>query len=161
MPVLYSSGFLCVSSHYLILPMVSSLVVQGLGVSAPAPKAQGLTYVWSKVLEQLITMCSRHSRTWPLLKKYLFLFIYLAVPGLHCSMWDIFSCSLWTLSCSMWDQVPCIGVLVTGLPGKSHNIHLLSHSYCGLGIWEWLNFMIFGSESLLWLLSRCWPHLKV
>ena len=40
--VLYSSGFLCVSSHYLILPRVSSLVVYGLGVSAPTPKAQGL-----------------------------------------------------------------------------------------------------------------------
>ena len=40
--VLYSSGFLCVSSHYLILPRVSSLVVQGLGVNAPTPKAQGL-----------------------------------------------------------------------------------------------------------------------
>ena len=53
----YSSGFLCVSSHYLILPRVSSLVVQGLGVCAPTPKAQGLIYVWSKVLEQLITMC--------------------------------------------------------------------------------------------------------
>ena len=42
MLVLYSSGFLCVSSHYLILPRVSSLVVLGLGVSAPTPKAQGL-----------------------------------------------------------------------------------------------------------------------
>ena len=42
MLVLYSSGFLCVSSHYLILPRVSSLVVKGLGVSAPTPKAQGL-----------------------------------------------------------------------------------------------------------------------
>jgi len=41
-PFLYSSGFLCVSSHYLILSRVSSLVVQGLGVSAPTPKAQGL-----------------------------------------------------------------------------------------------------------------------
>ena len=40
--VWYYSGFLCVSSHYLILPRVSSLVVQGLGVSAPTPKAQGL-----------------------------------------------------------------------------------------------------------------------
>ena len=40
--VLYSNGFLCVSSHYLLLPRVSSLVVQGLGVSAPTPKAQGL-----------------------------------------------------------------------------------------------------------------------
>ena len=36
--VWYYSGFLCVSSHYLILPRVSSLVVQGLGVSAPTPK---------------------------------------------------------------------------------------------------------------------------
>ena len=41
-PVLYSSGFICVSSHYLVLPRVISLVVQGLGVSAPTPKAQGL-----------------------------------------------------------------------------------------------------------------------
>ena len=40
--VLYSSGFLCVSSHYLILPRVSSLVIWGLGVSAPTPKPQGL-----------------------------------------------------------------------------------------------------------------------
>ena len=40
--VLYSSAFLCVSSHYLILPRVSSLVVYALGVSAPTPKAQGL-----------------------------------------------------------------------------------------------------------------------
>ena len=40
--VLYSSDFLCVSSHYLILPRVSSLVIWGLGVSAPTPKAQGL-----------------------------------------------------------------------------------------------------------------------
>ena len=43
-----SSGFLCVSSHYLILPRVSSLVVQGLGVSAPTPKAQGLILVKNK-----------------------------------------------------------------------------------------------------------------
>ena len=40
--VLYSSGFLCVCSHYLILLRVSSLVVKGVGVSAPTPKAQGL-----------------------------------------------------------------------------------------------------------------------
>ena len=38
----YSSGFLHVSSHYLILPRVSSLVDQGLGVTAPTLKAQGL-----------------------------------------------------------------------------------------------------------------------
>ena len=30
------------SSHYLILPRVNSLVISGLGVSAPSPKAQGL-----------------------------------------------------------------------------------------------------------------------
>ena len=42
MLVLYSTGFLCVSSHYSILPKVSSLVVQDLGVSAPTAKAQGL-----------------------------------------------------------------------------------------------------------------------
>ena len=40
--VLYSSGFLIVSSHYLILTRVSSLVVQGLRVSAATLKAQGL-----------------------------------------------------------------------------------------------------------------------
>ena len=40
--VLHSGGFLCVSSHYLILPSISSLVVYGLGVSVPIPKAQGL-----------------------------------------------------------------------------------------------------------------------
>ena len=40
--VLYPSGFLIVSSHYLILPRVSSLVVQGLRVSAATLKAQGL-----------------------------------------------------------------------------------------------------------------------
>ena len=40
--VLFSSGFLCVHSHYLIPPRVSSLVIQGLGVSAPTPNAQGL-----------------------------------------------------------------------------------------------------------------------
>ena len=34
--------FLCVSSHYLILPRVSSLIVWGLRVSAPTLKAQGL-----------------------------------------------------------------------------------------------------------------------
>ena len=39
--VLYSSGFLSVSSHYLILSRVSSLVFYGLEIS-PTPKAQGL-----------------------------------------------------------------------------------------------------------------------
>ena len=51
--VLYSSGFLCVSSHYLILPRVSSLVVHGLGVSAPTLKDQGLILCWRlKVCDQ-------------------------------------------------------------------------------------------------------------
>ena len=40
--VLYLSGFLCVSSHYLIVPRISFLVVYSLGVSPPTPKAQGL-----------------------------------------------------------------------------------------------------------------------
>ena len=40
--VLYSSGFLCVSSHCRILHRVSSLVVYGFGVNAPTPKSQGL-----------------------------------------------------------------------------------------------------------------------
>ena len=40
--VLYSSGFLCGSSHYLIIPRISSLVVWGLGVNSLIPKAQGL-----------------------------------------------------------------------------------------------------------------------
>ena len=40
--VLNSSGFLCVNSHYVILPRVSSLVVWGLRVSAPTPEAQVL-----------------------------------------------------------------------------------------------------------------------
>ena len=35
-------GFLRVSSHYLILPRISSLVVQSLGVSAPTQKDEGL-----------------------------------------------------------------------------------------------------------------------
>ena len=40
---LVSSGFICVSSHYLILPKVSCLVVYGLGVSSPTPKAEDLS----------------------------------------------------------------------------------------------------------------------
>ena len=56
--VLYSSGFLCVSSHYLILPRVSSLVVQGLGVSAPTPKAQGLISQQLPVQQAKLASCS-------------------------------------------------------------------------------------------------------
>ena len=50
--VLYSSGFHCVSSHYLIPPRVSSLVVWGLGVSAPTPKAQSLSlsFAWVHII---------------------------------------------------------------------------------------------------------------
>ena len=46
--VLYSSGFLCGSSCYLILPRVSSPVVQGLRFSAPTAEAQGLilSFAW-------------------------------------------------------------------------------------------------------------------
>ena len=43
--VLYSSGFLCVNSHYLILPRLSSLVVLGLGVKTQGSKGSGLD-VW-------------------------------------------------------------------------------------------------------------------
>ena len=32
--VLYSSGFVCVSSHYLILLRISSMVIQVFGISA-------------------------------------------------------------------------------------------------------------------------------
>ena len=49
--VLYSGGFLCVSSHYLILPRVSSLAVQGLGVSSPTPKAQADLWSGTKIPE--------------------------------------------------------------------------------------------------------------
>ena len=46
-------------------------------------------------------------------------FFILAVPGLRCGMWDIFSCGMWTPSCGMhagsssptrdWIRAPCIG----------------------------------------------------
>ena len=51
MPDLVFKGFLCVSSHYLILSRISSLVAQSLGVSAPTPKAQGLISVQEKIPE--------------------------------------------------------------------------------------------------------------
>ena len=38
----YSSGFLCMSSHYLVLLRVSSLVVKGLGINDSTPKARSL-----------------------------------------------------------------------------------------------------------------------
>ena len=64
---MYSSGFLSVSSHYLILPRVSSLVVQGNGDSAPTSKAQGLIsgFAWfcvffsaGQVLLSTLSWCS-------------------------------------------------------------------------------------------------------
>ena len=58
MLVFYSSGFLCVSSHYLILPGVSSLVVYGLGVSAPTPKAQGLISAQARRFHKWCVMTS-------------------------------------------------------------------------------------------------------
>ena len=53
------------------------------------------------------------------LKKRKYWLIDLAVPGLRCSMWDLwsslrhaesFSYSMWTLSCSMWHLVSWPGV---------------------------------------------------
>ena len=32
--------------------------------------------------------------------------VYLAALGLSCSMQDLFSCGMQTLSCGMWDLVP-------------------------------------------------------
>ena len=43
------------NSHYLIHPRVSSLVVYGLGVSAPTPKAQGLIF---SVLQSVLDSAS-------------------------------------------------------------------------------------------------------
>ena len=71
MPSLYSYGFLCVSSHYLILPRISSLVAQSLGVSAPTPKAQGLIlfpvkqYQFSPVAQSCLTLCDPMNRSTP------------------------------------------------------------------------------------------------
>ena len=68
------------------------------------------------------------------LEKYLFLCIYLAVPGLSCSTWDVrsFSCGIWPLiGFSMRDLVPSLGfeprlltlgVLATEPPGKHQHI---------------------------------------
>ena len=61
--VLYSSGFLCVSSHYLILCRVSSLVVKSLGVSVPAPKAQGLISGQEWRFHKWLVIALRESKT--------------------------------------------------------------------------------------------------
>ena len=63
MPGLVSSGFLCVSSHYFILPRVSFLVVQGLGVSAPTPKVQGLISGQERIFHKWFVMALRESKT--------------------------------------------------------------------------------------------------
>ena len=58
--VLYSSGFVCVSSHYFLHPRINSLVVLGLGVNAPTPKAWGL---FSSLFSSLsCTQPVRHER---------------------------------------------------------------------------------------------------
>ena len=37
---------------------------------------------------------------------FLKIFIYLAVPSLHCCMQDLFSCGMWALSRAMQGLVP-------------------------------------------------------
>ena len=61
--VLYSSGFLSVRSHYLILPNVSSLVVWCLGVSVPTPKAQSLISGQEQRFHKWFVMALRESKT--------------------------------------------------------------------------------------------------
>jgi len=61
--VLCSGAFLCVRSHYLMLPRVSSRVVQGLGVSAPTPKAQGLVSGQEQRFHKWFVMASRENKT--------------------------------------------------------------------------------------------------
>ena len=61
--VLYPSGVLYVSSYYLILPRVSPLVVYGLGVSVPTPKAQGLISGQESRFHKWFVMALRESKT--------------------------------------------------------------------------------------------------
>ena len=61
--VLYSSGFLCVSSHCLILSRVSSLVVLDLGVSAPTLKVQGFISGQEQIFHKWFVMELRESKT--------------------------------------------------------------------------------------------------
>ena len=64
------------------------------------------------------------------LKKYYFYFIYLAVPGLSCGMWDLpyAACELLVAACEIqfpsqgWNLSPLhreCSILATGPPGKS------------------------------------------
>ena len=50
-------------SHYVILPRVNSLVVQGLGVSAPTPKAQGLICGQEQRFHKQFVMALKESKT--------------------------------------------------------------------------------------------------
>ena len=61
--VLYSSGFLCGSSHYLIQLRVSSLVMEGLGASAPTPEAQGLISGWEQRFHKWLIMALSEIKT--------------------------------------------------------------------------------------------------
>ena len=61
--VLYSRGFLCVISHYFILPKVSSLVVLDLGVSAPTLKVQGFISGQEQIFHKWFVMELRESKT--------------------------------------------------------------------------------------------------
>ena len=51
------------SSHYLIPPRLSSLVVYSLGVSAPTPKAQGLTSGWEPRFHKWFVMALSEIKT--------------------------------------------------------------------------------------------------
>ena len=61
--VSFSSGFLCVSSRYLVLPGVSSLIVYSLGVSAPIPKVQGLISSQEQRFHKSFVMALREIKT--------------------------------------------------------------------------------------------------
>jgi len=50
-------------SHYVILPRVNSLVVQGLGVSVPTPKAQGLICGQEQRFHKWFVMALKESKT--------------------------------------------------------------------------------------------------
>ena len=50
-------------SHYVILPRVNSLVVQGLRVSAPTPKVQVLISGWEQTFHRWFVMALKESKT--------------------------------------------------------------------------------------------------
>ena len=51
------------SSHYLIFPRVNSLVVQGLGVSVPTPKARGLICGQEQRFHKWFVMALKENKT--------------------------------------------------------------------------------------------------